>query len=53
MANPDSPYGVERADEFKNNKKLHEEKIKYFTKKYAYPLNQKYFNGDWDFSYNL
>ena len=53
MANPDSPYGAERADEFRNNKKLHEEKIQYFTKKYAYPLNQKYFNGDWDFSYNL
>ena len=53
MANPDSPYGAERADEFRNNKKLHEEKIQYFTKKYADPRNQKYFDGDWDFSYNL
>ena len=35
MANPYSPYGVDRANELRFNKELYEEKIKYFTKKYA------------------
>ena len=52
MANPDSPYGLARANEFKFNRALHEEKIKYFTKKYAniYDWNKDY-NENWDFSY--
>ena len=33
MANPDSPYGLERAYEFRSNRKLHEEKIKQLNKK--------------------
>ena len=35
MANPDSPYALNRSDEFRNNRPLYEEKAKYFTKKYA------------------
>ena len=31
--NLDSPYGIDRVNEFRFNKALHEEKIKYFTKK--------------------
>ena len=33
--NPDSPFGIKRAEEYLINKPLYEEKIKYFTKKYA------------------
>ena len=54
MANPDSPYGLDRAMELRNNKPLHEEKIKYFTKKYANPQyanNEKEYFESWDFSY--
>ena len=53
-ANPDSPYGLDRAMELRNNKPLHEEKIKYFTKKYANPLyanNETVYQESWDFSY--
>ena len=35
MANPESPYGLDRAKEFLENRALYEKKIKYFTKKYA------------------
>ena len=53
LGNPDSPYGPERALEFKNNRATYEEKAKLFTKKYAnpgrsgkeYPRNQ-----DWNFN---
>ena len=52
--NPDNAYGLERANEFRFNKQLYEDKIKYFTKKYANPIfcniDEKYDN--WDFSYN-
>ena len=30
MANPESPYGIDRAEELRNNKTLHDEKIKAF-----------------------
>ena len=54
MANPQSPYGLERATELQNNRALHEKKIKFFTKKYANPaycsIEQKY-DDSWDFSY--
>ena len=53
MANPDSPYGLNRADEFKFNRTLYEEKIKKFTKKYANPMkgNKEYpRDKDWDFN---
>jgi ubiquitin-conjugating enzyme E2 D/E len=54
MANPDSPYGLARANEFKFNRVLHEEKIKYFTKKYANPrfCNICKIYDDWEFSYD-
>ena len=52
MVNPDNPYGLDRAYEIKNNRKLYEEKIKYFTKKYANPnVADKKYNESWDFSY--
>ena len=53
----DNPYGVERAEEFRENRAFYEEKIKYFTKKYANPFENHNIkcdrNKDWDFSYNL
>ena len=52
MANPDSPYGLDRANELRKNRTLHEEKIKYFTKKYARPdIANKEYNESWDFTY--
>ena len=53
MGNPDSPYGMERADELRYNRAVYEEKIKYFTKKYAHPgaAGQEY-DSDWDFSFS-
>ena len=51
MANPDSPYGMDRANEFRFEKALHEEKIKYFTKKYADPkVAGKEYTESWDFN---
>ena len=54
MANPDSPYGLDRANELRSNKDLHEAKIKHFTKKYANPgvcnIDKEY-PQSWDFSY--
>ena len=55
MANPDSPYGLDRANELRNNRPLYEDKIKYFTKKYANPglCNiDKAYTESWDFNYN-
>ena len=55
MANPDSPYGLDRANELRNNRALYEDKIKYFTKKYANPglCNiDKAYTESWDFNYN-
>ena len=53
MGNPDSPYGINRADELRYNKPLYEEKIKYFTKKYAHPsVSNQFYDNDWDFSFN-
>ena len=46
MQNPECPYGLDRADEFRNNRKLFENKAKYFTEKYAR------LDSGWDFSYN-
>ena len=54
MGNPDSPYGLDRADELRNNRPIYEEKIKYFTKKYANPLssgNKIDRDHDWNFNY--
>ena len=55
MANPESPYGLDRADEFRDNRAVYEEKIKKFTRKYANPMkaNKEYPRDvDWDFSLN-
>ena len=53
MANPESPYGAERAEEFKQNRALHEEKIKYFTNKYANPVNSEdTYDTNWDFTFS-
>ena len=52
VPNPNSPYGLDRADELRFNKPLHEAKIKYFTEKYANPnLEQIEYNTNWDFTY--
>ena len=57
MHNPDSPYGIERAKEYKYNLELYEKKAKYFTQKYASSnkkmnITQKYpRDQNWDFSY--
>ena len=55
MANPDSPYGLDRANELRFNRPLHEEKIRHFTKKYACPPGYagitKVYSESWDFTY--
>jgi len=52
-ANPDSPYGLERAIEFRESRAKYEEKIKVFTKEYANPMSRKKYNSrteDWNFN---
>ena len=56
--NPECPYCLDRADEMLNNRKLFEEKVKYFTNKYANPFKFKFdykkyeeYDKDWDFNY--
>ena len=52
-ANLNSPYGLDRVNEFRYNKTLYEEKSKYLTKKYESPnskINENYFES-WDFFY--
>ena len=49
--NPDSPYGLDRADLFRRNRLLFDKRAKYFTKKYADPsLPYKEYDSDWDFT---
>ena len=38
LGNPDSPYGLDRAEEFRNNRALFEEKVRKYTEQYANPL---------------
>ena len=52
--NCDSAYGVDRAKEYNDYREWYEEKVKYFTKKYASPISKN--NNinydrtqDWDF----
>ena len=54
MNNIDWAFSSDMAEEFRNNKSLYEEKIKYFTRKYAYPrVNIDFREYDnWDFTYN-
>jgi len=55
MTMPESPYCLDTANELRTNKALYEEKIKYFTKKYADPkfanIDKEYIES-WDFTYN-
>ena len=52
MGNPESPYGLDRAGEFRFERALHEEKIRYFTQKYAnYQNANKEYTESWDFSF--
>ena len=56
MNNISCPFSPNMADELRNNKALYEDKIKYFTRKYAHPerINNSYINlNEWDFSYNI
>ena len=51
MGNPQSPYGIDRQSEMLNTPQIFEQKIKYFTNKYANP-NLGYKEYDyWDFTY--
>ena len=50
MVNPESPYGLERVNEYKNNRSLYEEKIKYNTRRYAASNGIREFLYEWDFS---
>ena len=52
MSNPKSPYGLDRAQEMQTNRKLYDEKCRYFTNKYAaIQLDQLTYTNDWDFNY--
>ena len=51
MANPQSPYGIDRAKEFNENRALYEQKAQHFTQIYAlHSSNFQYTGQDWDFS---
>ena len=56
--NPDcsDTYGLEKANEFRNNRRLYEEKARYFTKKYTNPTRVNSYldiDSDWDFSCDI
>ena len=51
LGNPDASFRLERGEEMKNNRELDEEKIKYFTKKYANPCKSFKEYQSWDFTY--
>ena len=51
LGNPDSPFSLDRKDEMINNRKLYEEKVKYFTNKYANIGNPLKEYTSWDFTY--
>ena len=54
MANPDDPYGIDRAEEFRDNRAAYEEMVKYFTKKYANPLKgSKSYDRTKDWNFNI
>ena len=53
MSTPDNPYGLDRAEELRTNRAKYEEKIKYFTKKYANPMStDKNISRDEDWNFN-
>ena len=52
LGNPESPFGIDRQTEMQKTPDLFEEKVKYFTQKYASPqLGYKEYDH-WDFTYN-
>ena len=57
MANPNSAYGLSRAKEYNEERETYEEKIKYFTKKYASvpnkTNNEHKYNKEKDWDFNL
>ena len=48
--NPESPFGMDRADEFRYNSPLFEKKVSYFTQKYANLINSSQNYDKWDFT---
>ena len=50
--NPDSAYGIDRAKEYNESEEIYNEKIRYFTKKYAniWKFKKHDRNKDWDFN---
>ena len=54
MNNIDCAFSSDMAEEYRNNKSLYEEKIKYFTRKYADPRFNIGFReyDNWNFTYN-
>ena len=51
LGNPESPFSLDRKNEMINNRPLYEEKVKYFTKKYAFIGNPYKEYTSWDFTY--
>ena len=51
MCNPDSPYGLERSELYRKDRQQFNERIKYFTKKYANPSLPYKEYDTWDFTY--
>ena len=51
MGNAESPFGRDRQAEMMGNRQLFEEKIKYFTQKYASPSIPYKEYKSWDFTY--
>ena len=52
LGNPDSPFGIDRQTEMIKTPNLFDEKIRYFTQKYASPNLGYQEYTYWDFSYN-
>ena len=51
LSNPDSPYGLERAEEMRKNLNLYNAKCKHYTQKYANMGNERQFTpADWNFN---
>ena len=54
LSNPESPYGLERAEEMNKNMNLYNAKCRYYTQKYAaMDKEEQAFNTDWNFSDNV
>ena len=51
LGNAESPYGRDRQNEMMNNRQLFEEKVRYFTNKYANPILDYREYNNWDFTY--